>query len=113
MVLIIVRRSPPVQNRTSNAASHRFYARNGSERSEQIPLRSHDADLAVGNSDPLGQGTEVVATIAAALDPYPVAGRGRELAQHRCGEGLLSRAFERGLGARSVGLPVLFVDRLP
>src|SRR5450755_506122 len=49
---------PPVQNRTANAARSRFYARDGGERSEQIALRSHDADLAVGNLDPLGQRTD-------------------------------------------------------
>src|ERR1700730_13906165 len=52
---------PPIQNRTANAICRRFYARNGGERSEQIALRSHDADLAVGNFNSLGQGAEMVA----------------------------------------------------
>src|ERR1700682_5170960 len=42
-------------------ANSRFYAGNGGERSEQIALRSHDADLVVGNFNSLGQGAEMVA----------------------------------------------------
>jgi hypothetical protein len=70
-LLITVVRGPPVQYRTANA-SRRFYARNRRERSEQIAFRSHDADLAVGNLDPLGQGTQMVAAIAA-FDSHPLA----------------------------------------
>ena len=55
IVLIIVVRGPPVQYRTANAASRRFYARNRRERSEQIAFRPHDADLAVGMVRPSGQ----------------------------------------------------------
>jgi hypothetical protein len=51
--------APPIQNRIANAASSRFCAGNGGERSEQIALGSHDADLAVGDLDPLGQGTQM------------------------------------------------------
>lgn len=66
-----------------SAAGSRFFARNGGQRSEQIALGSHDADLAVGNLDSLGQGTQMVAAIAAAFDPDPLAGRGCELANSR------------------------------
>ena len=44
---------PPLQNRTANAGRSRFYARGGSERSEQIALRADDADLAVCHFDAL------------------------------------------------------------
>jgi hypothetical protein len=60
----------------------------------------------------MGQGAEMVASIAAAFDPHPLAGRRCELAQHRCGDGLLGRAFKRGLGAHRVGL-ALIADRFP
>jgi hypothetical protein len=52
---------PLRQSRTANAASSRFYTRNG-------------------NFDPLGQGAEMVATVAPAFDSRPFAGRGCELA---------------------------------
>jgi hypothetical protein len=39
---------PPTPNRTANAGGSRFFARGGSERSDQITLRSHNADFAVG-----------------------------------------------------------------
>src|ERR1700686_5093208 len=53
----------------------------------------------------------MVAAIAAPFDPYSLAGRGCELAEHRCGDRLLSRAFQCGLGAQGVGLG-LIADRL-
>jgi hypothetical protein len=102
---------PPVQNRTANATRRRFYAGSRRTRSEQIAFRPHDADLAVGNFDPLSQGMQMVAAIAAAFDSYPLAGRGCELAQHRCGDRLLSRTFQLGLGPHGVGLG-MFSNRL-
>jgi hypothetical protein len=53
----------------------------------------------------------MVATIAAAFDPHPLAGRHCELAQHRCGDRLPGRAVQHGLGAHGVGLG-LIPDRL-
>src|SRR5271165_712289 len=38
---------PPTQNRTANADRSRFYAAGGDQCSEQIALRSHDADFLV------------------------------------------------------------------
>ena len=61
--------SPPIQNRTANAKCSRFYARGGGKRSEQIALRSHDADFFFRNLDTLGQGAQVLAATAAAVDP--------------------------------------------
>ena len=53
----------------------------------------------------------MIAAIATAFDSHPLAGLGRELAQHRCSDGLLGCAFQCGLGTRGVGLS-LIPDRL-
>lgn len=60
--------------RTANAERRRFYARCDGKRPQQIVLRSDDADLAVCDLDPLSQRTEMVAAVAAAGDPQPLAG---------------------------------------
>src|SRR5580698_4053502 len=64
--------SPPLQNRTANAGRSRFYARGGSERLKQIAFRAHDADLAICHLDALRKGAEMVAAVAAAVDPGPL-----------------------------------------
>ena len=74
--------SPPLQNRTANAAGRRFHARGGGEGSEQVSLRPHDADLAVGDLDALGEGAQVIAAIAAAIDPHPLASGAGEFPEH-------------------------------
>ena len=56
---------PPLQNKTANAAGRRFYAQHSGDRSEQIAFRSHDADFAVRDFDPLGKCTEMIAAITA------------------------------------------------
>ena len=96
---------PPIQNRTANAGRSRFYARGGGERSEQIALRSHDADFAVRDLDPLGQRAKVFAAIAAAVDPDALAGGRGELLDHGGRDRLLPRAFQPspGRGRRRPG----------
>ncbi len=81
--------SPPIQNRTANAAGRRFYARVGGKGSEQVALRSDDADLAIRDLDPLGQRPQVIAAITAAIDPDPLAGTPGELPDHSWHDGLL------------------------
>jgi hypothetical protein len=52
------------------------------ERLEQPGLRSHDADLAFGHLDPLGERAKMVATLAAAFKSDALAGGPGELTQH-------------------------------
>src|SRR5487761_1133996 len=99
--------SPPIQNRTANAAGRRFYARDGGERPEQVALRSHDADFTVRHLDPLGQRPQVIAAIAAAVEPDPLAGSSGELPDHGGGDGLLARTFQHDLGAFGIGLGLI------
>jgi hypothetical protein len=54
----------------------------GGQRLEQIAFRADDADLAVGDLDPLGECTEMLATIAAAVDPDRLARRPGERLDH-------------------------------
>ena len=60
---------PPIQNRTANAGRSRFYAAGGGERSEQVALRSHDADFLVRYLDALSQRAQVFPAVSAAVDP--------------------------------------------
>ena len=52
------------------------------QRLEQPGLRSHDADLAFGDLDPLGERAQVIAAIAAAFEPDALAGGAGKLAEH-------------------------------
>jgi hypothetical protein len=74
--------SPPLQNRTANAEHSRFYAGGGSQRLKQIAFRADDADLAVRDLDALGERAEMVAAIAAAIDPDALARRPGEPLDH-------------------------------
>ena len=73
---------PPLQNRTANAGRSRLYAGRGGQRLKQIAFRADDADLAVGDLDALGERAEMVAAIAAAVDPDPLARRPGEPLDH-------------------------------
>ncbi|HVY91019.1 MAG TPA: hypothetical protein VG942_19275 [Hyphomonadaceae bacterium] len=73
---------------------------------QQSALRSDDADFAVRHFDALSVRSEVVAAIAAAGNPYPLASRHNELPYHGWRDGLLPATFEdhsRSLG--SLGKP--------
>ena len=103
--------SPPLQNRTANAGRSRFYACRGGEGLKQIALRADDADLAVCDLDALGERAEVVAAIAAAVDPDPLACGPGESLDH-CGViACWLDAFQHRGGALGVGLR-LVADRL-
>jgi hypothetical protein len=56
---------------------------------KQIAFRADDTDLAVGNLDALGERAEVIATVAAAIDPDPLARRPGELLDHLRRDGSL------------------------
>src|SRR5271170_4917711 len=73
---------PPIQNRTANAGRSRFYAAGGGERSEQVALRSHDADFLVRYLDALSQRAQVFPAVSAAVDPDALAGRPGECLDH-------------------------------
>ena len=98
---------PPIQNRTANAGRSRRYARAGGKGSEQIPLRSYDADFLVGDFDALGERTEMVATVTTALDPHTLPCRPGELAHHLRRDCLLAGAFEDGLSALGICLRLI------
>ncbi|WGJ15143.1 hypothetical protein QEV83_02210 [Methylocapsa sp. D3K7] len=68
-------------------------------------------DFAVRDLDALGERAEMIAAIAAAFDPDPLAGRPRKLLDHGGRDCLLPRAFRHGLGVIGVGLG-LIADRL-
>ncbi|HVZ08603.1 hypothetical protein [Rhodopila sp.] len=78
---------------------------------KQIAFRADDADLAVGDLDPLGERPEVVATVAAAVDPDPLACRPGELLDHLWRDRLLTRRLQHRGSTRGVGLR-LVADRL-
>src|SRR5882672_9565906 len=85
--------SPPFQNRTANAGRSRPYTRAGREGSEKVAFRPHDANLLVRHLDPLGERAQVVAAIAAAVDPHPRPRRPGELPDHLRRDRLPARAF--------------------
>src|SRR5574337_1992485 len=77
--------SPPLQNRTANAGRSRLYAGRGGQRLKQIALGADDAHLAIRDLDPLDERAEVVAAVAAAVDPDALARRlGEPLDHLRC-----------------------------
>ena len=80
---------PPLQNRTANAKRSRLYAGRGGQCLNQIALRADDADLALGDLDALSERAEMVAAIAAALDPDPLPRRPGEPLDHLRRDGLL------------------------
>ena len=80
---------PPLQNRTANAGRSRFCAGRGGERLKQSAFRADDADLAVSNLDALGERAEMVAAVAAAVDPYALACRPGEPLDHLRRDGLV------------------------
>ena len=73
---------PPFQNRTANARHSWLYAGRGGQRLKQIAFRADDADLAVSDLDALRECSEMVAPVAAAVDPDPLARRPGELLDH-------------------------------
>ena len=103
-MLIIVGRDLPLQNRTANAGRNLFYAGRGGQGLKQVAFRADDADLAVRNLDALGERAEMVATIAAAVDPDTLARRPGEPPDHFRRDGLLARCLQYRDGTRGVGL---------
>jgi hypothetical protein len=97
----------PIRNRTANAKRGRFYARGSGKRPQQIVLRSHDTNLAVRHLDALGKRAEVIATVAAARDPYPLAGCRSELPHHGRRDGLLPGASEGRRRSLRIGLRLI------
>ena len=81
---------PPLQNRTANAGRSRLYAGRGGQRLKQIALRANDADLAASDLDALGERAEMIASIAAAVDPDALARRPGEPLDHLRRDGLLA-----------------------
>ncbi|EPH0448317.1 hypothetical protein ACVT5G_002377 [Pseudomonas aeruginosa] len=73
-----------------NAERRRFYARSGDQRSQQFRLRSHDANLVVGDLDALRQRAQVVAAVAAIVEPDPFAGLPGEPLEHVGGDTLVA-----------------------
>ena len=57
---------------------------------KQIAFRADNADLAIRHLDALGERTEMVAPVAAAVDPDPLSRRPGELLDHLRRDGLLS-----------------------
>ena len=70
--------SPPLQS----PSGHCVCAAVRHERLEQPRLRSHDADLAFGDLDALGERAKMVAAIAAAFEVDALACGACELAEH-------------------------------
>jgi hypothetical protein len=62
------------KNRTANAGRSGHCARSG-ERLKQIAFRADDADIAISDLDALSEGAEMVAAIAATVDPNPLSRR--------------------------------------
>src|SRR6185437_1392871 len=93
---------PPLQNRTANAKRSRLYAGRGGQCLNQIALRADDADLALGDLDALSERAEMVAAIAAALDPDPLACRPGEALNHLRRDGLLVHADRSCFAGRSI-----------
>ena len=77
---------------------------------QQIALRSDDADLAIRHLDALSKRSEMVAAIAAASDPYPLASGCSKFPHHGGRDGLMAVAFERGGRSLRLGLR-LIADR--
>ena len=78
---------------------------------QQIASRFDDADLAVCDLHTLGKHPKVVTAVAAAGDPYALAGSCSKLPQHKRRNDQLAGALERG--GRSLGFGLhLFADRL-
>ncbi len=78
---------------------------------QQIAFRSDDADLAVCDLDTLGERPKVVTAVAAASDPYALAGSRSKFPHPSRRDDLLAGAFERGGCSLGFGLR-LFADRL-
>jgi hypothetical protein len=91
--------SPPIRNKAGHLTRRVCCAH---ERSQQIALRSHDADFAFIDVDPLGQGSQVVTAVAAAGQAHPVAGGAGEGAEHLWRYGFLADRFEQGRAAVSI-----------
>ncbi|MDX8359077.1 hypothetical protein [Sphingopyxis terrae] len=70
---------------------------------QQIALRAEKPDLSNINLHALCKRTELLAVIAAALDPHPLACGSRKLRQHVGRERLLARSTEGGSHALGVG----------
>jgi hypothetical protein len=78
---------------------------------QQIALRSDNSDLAICHLDALSERTQMIAAVAAASNPYPLAGRGNKLPHHGRRDDLLAVAFERSGRSLRLGLG-LIADRL-
>ncbi|WBU55819.1 hypothetical protein [Paracoccus sediminicola] len=65
-----------------NAERRRFYARSGDQRSQQFRLRSHDANLVVGDLDALRQSAQMVASVAAIVESNPLTSLAGEALEH-------------------------------
>ncbi|MFD1797213.1 hypothetical protein ACFSC1_14605 [Paracoccus aurantiacus] len=73
-----------------NAERRRFYARGGDQRSQQFRLRSHNANLVVGDLDALRQSAQMVASVAAIIESYPFAGFAGEALEHIGADALIA-----------------------
>ncbi|HEX2886494.1 hypothetical protein [Vineibacter terrae] len=66
---------PPFQNRTGHAGSRRFPASDGDKRAQKLVFRSLDERLTLGDLDALREGAQVIAAVAAAVEPHFACGR--------------------------------------
>ena len=101
----------PFQNRTLNTGYAGFSARGSDQSAQQFGFRSHDADFLIRDLDTLGQRAEVVAAIAAAVQPDALASRAGEGSDHVGADGLVAGMVEGSLCAFGVGAG-LFPNRL-
>ena len=86
--------SPPLRNNGGHSARRRGYAVSG-EHAQKVALRAHDADFPPIDLNPLRERTEMIAPVAAALQPDTLPRGGGELAKHRRRDRLLGRTYEQ------------------
>src|ERR1700681_4271864 len=93
--------SAPLRYRTGHAKTCRFCAFSSDERAQEHAFRSPDAQFFLVDFDPLSERAEVIAAVAAAVGPHPLAGRpGKRLESLWCE--CRSGAFYRILSPLSV-----------
>src|SRR5262249_10232451 len=88
---------PPFQYRTGHAGIRRFPASYSDKRAQKLVFRSLDEHLALGDLDALGEGAQVVAAVAAAVDAHPLAGGCGESLHHLRRDRLMVRTVEHCL----------------
>src|SRR5260221_7055695 len=82
--------------RTGHAQTCRFCARSCDERAQEHAFQPHDAQFFLIDFDPLGERAEVIAAVAATIDPHSLAGCPGDLERLSCNKPLHRHTTDRG-----------------